>query len=305
MNIGTTTSSTWVQYDLPRRARYLWILTVAAGGSGGGGRSASTDSSGGGGGAAGSVTSGLYLASRLPSTIWVRTGSFQPGGAANTAGAQGGPSFVAATPFSTGTPILPHLIQRSGNGGSGGAAGTAGADAAGGTAGAVWGTTDQGLGAAARLGMFNRASQVGGRGLRRANGESVAAVFGTNNAGVTRSGAGGGGTNSGAAFNGGDQTGAAAHGSLLPTIAGGAGAATGGAGRHGIWQVAGSWPYMGYGGTGGGNATGAGTGGAGGDGAPGCGGGGGGSSNSGTAGAGGAGGPGYAILIPIYTRRVL
>ena len=273
----------------PRGIRMLQILCVGGGGGGGGGQSAiaGTNKTGGGGGGSSGLTSLIVPAFYLPDKLYILPGYGGTGGAADTNGITGNPSFIFYYPDSNfqSQNLLATSAGLNSQAGAGvkGAAGSPGTGGGGASAPTI--TTVQSIGVAAFFGGNSGAS--GGAAAGAGNSASW-----TTNAAFLFGGSGGGGSSS--------VTNGAGGGVTLTSFVGPVTEATpkaaaGGAnpGSGGYLLRAPNYHLFGFGGLGSGgvdNAVGA----AGGNGAPGCGGGGGGSGTTG--GAGGNGGPGFVVI---------
>lgn len=291
LNVTLVTNES--RYEIPTKARWIYVLAYGAGGGGGGGCSGAinTQRGGGAGGQAG-ICSWLILPTVLcpGGALWITPGIGGAGGAADTAGTEGSPTLIYAID-KNGQLIIDVYSGRGG----------------------LQGTTASG-GAVVNTGTVSRSFPYsfvsdGGSPTERSgsaggNTGQPATIYYSNE---ELGGSGGGG---GAGCPSGSYT-AASGGAIItiqarplgsnetgPIIGGGLGNATqGGDGFDGYYQQLPATNFNGlirsYGGTGGGNSN-SGTGGRGGSGAIGAGGGGGGAGFVG--GAGGRGGNGYAII---------
>lgn len=314
-NVSASQGTGYSIWNKPKGIKYVTIYAVGGGGGGGGGGSQTVTAGGGGAGAGAAMAIGLFLAHAIPDTLYVRPGKGGSGGtgqinggAAATAGIQGGYSHVALSPATTSETSFVDLIL--GFPGSGGNAGGATA----GTAGAVFPTLTVSHVQYISMSTFvTLPGTLGSNGTTASNANTVSAIISTNPA--TCAGAGGGGVDNSVPpatpYNGGNI--------IIPKfilgetdyiISGGLGGSLGGSGLDGYgfneillnnMDVIGNIkPFFTTGGSGGGGSSGTGNpGGKGGNGGLGSGGGGGGGTvgGSGSAGGrGGDGGPGYVII---------
>ncbi len=288
--VFTASTAQWQTWIKPANAKMVYFFVVGGGGGGGGGRTVNLNSSpGGGGGGGSSITTGTYIASMLPDTLYLQIGLGGAGGVANTAGSAGTLSYVSYRPDTTAINIL----LQSGN--SGASAGTGsfsttgvGAGGAGGVA-WTWSTAINGS-----LGIVDSTTGQ--------NGTSGTGLGATPN-NVTPSlpitgGAGGGAVSAGAVgYNGGSILGTGFLNTLLPGVTNAADVSINGNNGYNTLSIP-TIPDFFTGGAGGGSATTTGrAGGTGGNGSYGSGGGGGGGTYSGTGGSGGKGGDGIIIIV--------
>lgn len=269
----------------PPNARLVFMFLIGGGGGGAGGvaGTAGTSRSGGGGGGSGAISQGLFMASSLPSMLYIYAhgaGAARSGlGGASATSGSAGPHIAIGNYPGTGTAQPSALIQYLEAFGGGG--GTTSAAGSGGTA------------LSANAVLANHAiywSSVAGRaGTWVSNGLPGTTSIGT--ASPILGGGGGGGVLTGVptVFSGAGFTSEIP--AILPDIAGGL-ASSGLDASSGV-----RLPFVSVGGAGGG-ANDNGTGGRGGNGVGyGAGGGGGGAGVTGQGGRGGDGGPAYACII--------
>lgn len=134
--VGAWGDGSWRIWQKPKGVRLVTILCLGGGGGGGGGGAQALNSAAGGGagGQGGALTRTIIPAMFLPDILYIRpgvggqggTGAIQ-GGAAATAGRNGGISYVSiyATPASA-TPNAQNIVCLGNGGGGGGAGGAAG-----------------------------------------------------------------------------------------------------------------------------------------------------------------------------------
>lgn len=276
-NAGTASATkNWQQWDKPQGCQFVSIFCLGAGGGGGNGHSAAAAAArgGGGGGGSGAFVRATFLASMLPSVLWLQV----PRGG-NTAG---GRAIVAVGRETAGSTML--LISGAADAGAGGngtgaAAGTLGA------ASTVATITSAGLTAWA----IDWLAQAGAAGV--AGGAQTGAVGQSVTLAIPVSGGAGGGGVTATDQAGGAINGIGNYQFARPTIAGGAAGSNPGSGGFSMFGGA----FLHTGGSGGGSSN-AGVGGAGGPGGYGSGGGGGGGGTTG-----GTGGPGGDGLIIVST----
>lgn len=273
----TGAAGNWGVWTKPRGCTMAYILAVAAGGGGGGGGGVSQVTPGGGsGGGGGGIALTIIPLWFLPDRLYIQTGLGGAGGATDTNGTAGNPTYVCVQQsVGTGDTVC------KANGGGGGNKGvtSAGGAAIGGGAAA---TLAQNVIGCAGISLFYGGIVSIAGGTAAGGGRSIAQPLGIG-------APGGGGTGAG-----GDVTGSG----QFPTISGGASSVVGNGsdGNSGIVLLP---PYFALGalpGSGGGGST-AGNGGNGGNGAMTCGGAGGGGSTTANGGTGGRGGDGYAAII--------
>ncbi len=283
---AAVTATSWQSCNIPKTASFVSIFCVGAGSGGGGGltRGAGVASiaAGGPGGGSAAIARGLWMASCLPSQLFLLPGNGGIGGSGSTvAGVVGARSVVADTPNTLGTAANTVIVSGA-VAAPGATAGTSSASQAGAVGETISTIVLCGY-SPTSMSMFFVAGQQGS-----ANGASggagVALVYQASVATLLSGGTGAGTLASASNTDkaGGNITGAG----IIPTLLGGAAAA--GAGNNGYTLTN---PFMSLGGTGGGSAGASGTAGTGGTGGIGCGGGGGGPGVTG--GRGGDGGPGW------------
>ena len=263
-------------FHIPVGATFLFFLVVGAGGGGGGGQIAAS-AAGGGGGGSGAVTRTVVPAALLPKTIYIQAGVGGAGGASNSNGVAGLPSYVSLEPASTTASVIAAATA----GGLGAAAGTAG------SGGAVMTATSGGavcLGAWVAL-----AGQIGGAGAADTIGANVA--WGATGLFISGGAAGGGCTNAPNFRSGGNIAGLPMGLPDLSQVTGDTEYTT----RWAFFGNNSTMPFFSAGGAGG-SGVGLFTGAAGSNGGLGSGGGGGGGGAGGTGGAGGRGGDGFVLV---------
>lgn len=279
----TTVSASFVafsEWTKPLGSKIVYIFGMSAGGGGGGGDSGASNTNRGGGGAGGSGCIGritLY-AGMIPDTLYIQVGAGGAGGAAETAGTDGGKTVVSVRPQSSSSSFILNLPGGNNGGGSTSPSGGSGAVLV-------------SVPSPASLVLSSLGVYVGTNGLAGGAGGSSGAVGSSKTAlasSVIMGGAGGGSADAlPLDYAGGNCTGAG----VLPTVFGGA--AGGFNGGDGVFSRK---QFCSTGGSGGGSYD-LGTGGRGGNGGYGSGGGGGGGGLTG--GAGGNGGDGIVVIISI------
>jgi hypothetical protein len=264
----------WQQWNKPQGCQFVSIFCLGAGGGGGNGHSAAAAAArgGGGGGGSGAFVRATFLASMLPSVLWLQV----PRGG-NTAG---GRAVVSLGQVTTGESVL--LLSGAADAGAGGN----GTGAAAGTLGAA-STVANLLTASLACWAIDFLPQVGVAGV--AGGAHTGAAGASTTVAICVSGGAGGGGVTATDFAGGAVNGAGAYMAARPTIAGGLAGSNAGNGGYSFHQGL----FLHCGGSGGGSSN-TGVGGAGGRGGYGSGGGGGGGGTTG--GTGGAGGDGLIIV---------
>ena len=297
---NTNATTQWQQWIKPRGVTMVHMLCIGGGSGGGGGQSAVANKGGGGGGAGANITSLIIPSIFLPNTLKIFVGSGGAGGAAGNNGSAGLASYVSLGTGVTNGITIPNVLVYANGSIQGGTSANPGLAGVG-----TGGTTVAQLGPIGKLGFFTNTGIAGTAGYLNAGagggggGSNVSPTAGNITAvwNVSPHGGGtggGGGTNS-TQGNGGSIVLQAAvdfeGGSFATTIAGGIGAAGGGApGNAGYKSLK---PFLNTGGTGGGSSS-VGIGGAGGPGGYGSGGGGVGAGTTG--GRGGNGGDGIVII---------
>ncbi len=296
---GVAGTSNWIPWTVPKEARFVSFMVVGAGagGAAGTGGVAAATRAGGSGGGSGGITSAIYPARALPTTMHI---CMTPGGAGGVTSAQsgGGGGNVAGTTTLilsvissiSGSTNSAHLIIYA-NGGTGGTSTTAGA------AGAAGAINNMGYGQRALSLLFN-AGQVGI--IQNVSASNLSAIM------PVTGGGGGAGTTLAAVFNAGNinQGDSIMTGGATGTVAlvrGGLSASTVN-GSNGLDTLLNCKPFgnsqspwYSLGGAGGASSD-AGQGGNGGIGGIGSGGGGGGAGVTGSHGVGGRGGAGFCII---------
>lgn len=289
--------TSWQTWSKPNNIKFVSIFCIGSGAGGGAGQNGagSTSRRGGGGGGSAAYSIGMFNASFLPDTLYIRVPTGGQGGVGGTSPANGDNaaiSIVSIYPDTGGLDAIVILMQSGSGGAFGGQVGTG--TGTGGNGGAAWSAPfilDFGF-------IVSYAGQSGGLGGLAGTPTPITI------SGLTSGGAGGGGYSAGVNL-GGNITGSG----FIPTISGGAGNINlnGGDGSGGFSSLINNLntsirqPMFFTGGAGGGCSNNY-TGGAGGNAAYGCGGGGGGvgSTAGGVgangAGAGGKGGDGLVII---------
>jgi hypothetical protein len=270
------TSKNWQQWDKPQGCQFVSFFVLGAGAGGGNGHSAAAAAArgGGGGGGSGAIVRATFLASMLPSVIWLQVprggGQGQVGGRAIVGLAQ---SFATAD-FLVVSGVADAAAGGNGTGSAAGALGAAGTIALAGTAGQTcW--------------AINWFAIAGAAGV--AGGAHTGAAGASTTVAICVSGGAGGGGVTATDFAGGAVNGAGSYMAARPTIPGGVAGSNAGNGGYSIF----GGMFFNCGGSGGGSSN-TGVGGAGGRGGYGSGGGGGGGGTTG--GTGGAGGDGLIIV---------
>lgn len=286
----TNGTSTWQVWQKPNSCKIVSIFCLGGGGGGGAAQSGASGTTrrGGGGGGSASYSIGMFAASQIPDTLFLRVaqgGAGGVGGSSSISGGAGTLSYVSIQPNTTTINVL--LASGGSTAPGGGGSGPSGG--AGGVGGTAWGRS-----AISYLGqVVTNTGQAGGTGQTNATPSIIIP------GGLTSSGAGGAGTNLSVQFDGGAIAGAG----FMPQLAGGINTGSiddrNGSGGYNtlITSLNGSssTPLFFSGGSGGASAN-LSIGGDGGAGAFGCGGGGGGVGVTAGAGYGGRGGDGLVII---------
>jgi hypothetical protein len=281
---GASTTTQALVWRKPRGIGAVQIIAIGPGGGGGGGFAAASGAQkgGGGGGSSGGLTRVVAPAIVVPDFLFLNVPSGGLGGASGSNGAISTNTQIGVIPSfaSSSTCICQAAAGNFGSVGTGAAGGSGGGSPSATSASVSFMNLGPFVSAAGAAGVAGGASGAG------------TATTSLSNSMVLCGGAGGGGCTSGnVEAAGGNVNRAVTIGPqwLPPQLDGGA--ASGGAGKDGLFSFA---PLWGLGGSGGGSSA-ASTGGKGGSG--GIGGGGGGGGAGATGGAGGDGGPGCVIII--------
>lgn len=92
----------WHTWQKPRGCNFVYMMVFGGGGGGGGGSSGPNTARTGGGGGGSSVGSfGIFPASFLPDTLYVKVGTGGAGGLPQSSGGAGGTSYVSVRPDTT------------------------------------------------------------------------------------------------------------------------------------------------------------------------------------------------------------